>query len=226
MDGLSMFENSPITWTFIGMICMGIIMPGPDLLYILSLGLGRGRGVACVGALGICSGLVVHTLLGAAGLLALVVMSKYGLAVLKVVGAVYLIYLGVKALMSKSMFTVEGAKDEVSLGKVYSTGFLINILNPKFILFSFAFFPQFVNPAKGPAGWQMLQLGLCNMLFALAIFCTIGTFSSMLDKVLYERPKVMRVISGLLGILFILLGLELFYLLYTGAGMMVVPKPN
>ncbi|MDR0534361.1 MAG: LysE family translocator [Verrucomicrobiales bacterium] len=219
-----MLENSPIGWTFIGLICMGIITPGPDLLYILSLGLGRGRGAACVGALGICSGLLVHTLLGAAGLLALVVMSKYGLAVLKVAGAVYLIYLGIRALMAKNMFEVRGAEADLPCGKIFRDGFLINILNPKFILFSFAFFPQFVRPQYGEPGWQMLQLGLCNMLFALAIFCVVGTFSSFADKWLYEKPRVMRAVSGLLGVLFILLGLELFYLLFAGAGM--VPPPT
>jgi threonine/homoserine/homoserine lactone efflux protein len=210
-----MLENSPVTWTFIGMICLGIITPGPDLLYVLSLGLGKGRGAACAGALGICAGLVVHTLLGAAGLLALVVMSKCGLAVLKVAGALYLIYLGVRALMTKNMFAIQGANGELPYGKIFRDGFLINILNPKFILFSFAFFPQFVRPEKGAAGWQMLQLGTCNMLFALAIFCLVGTFSAMMDKMLYERPLVMRVIGGLLGVLFILLGLELFYLLFS-----------
>ncbi len=210
-----MLANSPVSWTFIGIICLGIITPGPDLLYILSLGLGRGRGAAWVGALGICAGLAVHTLLGAAGLLALVVMSKYGLAALKVAGALYLMYLGVRALLTANPLAVTGAGRELSYRQIFRDGLLINLLNPKFILFSFAFFPQFVRPELGAPGWQMLQLGVCNLLFALAIFCAVGTFSSLADRWLYERPRVLRVIGGLLGVLFILLGLELVRLLFS-----------
>ncbi|MDR2463254.1 MAG: LysE family translocator [Verrucomicrobiales bacterium] len=212
-----MWENSPITWTFIGMICVGIVSPGPDMLYILSLGIGRGRSVACAGAAGIAAGLAAHTTLGAAGLLALVRASRHGLAALKAAGAVYLFYLGVKTLTAKSgVLAVRAADGGMSRGRAFRDGFLINILNPKFVLFSLSFFPLFIRDDKGAAGWQMLQLGVCNMVFALVIFCVVGSFSALLDKVVYERPRVLRVINLALGLLFILLGAELFHWLFTG----------
>ncbi|MDR1305452.1 MAG: LysE family transporter [Verrucomicrobiales bacterium] len=104
----------------------------------------------------------------------------------------------------------------MSCRRAFRDGFFINLLNPKFVLFSLSFFPLFIREGRGSAGWQMLQLGVCNLLFALVIFCAVGSCSALLDRVLYERPRVTRAIDLALGALFILLGAELLWLLCAG----------
>jgi threonine/homoserine/homoserine lactone efflux protein len=135
-----------------------VFMPGPNTLYIIARSVQQGRWAGFVSSLGVQVGTMVHMAAAALGLSALLVSSSLAFQVVKYAGAVYLIYLGVKTLLSKE--TIEKAKVHRSkLSRVFYQGMVVNVLNPKTALFFFAFLPQFINPARGPVVIQVALLG-------------------------------------------------------------------
>ena len=142
------------------------LYPGPDTLYILGRSAAQGRAAGVVSALGIGSGAVIHSLLGALGLTAVVAASAMAFSVIKWAGAAYLVYLGVSMLLAKN----EGpamASPPQSLRRIYVQGVLTNVLNPKVALFFLALIPQFIAPGAAHPGLAFLILGLT--------FVTTGT---------------------------------------------------
>ena len=187
-----------------------IVTPGPDMIYVVTRGVSQGRRVGLVSAWGACAGLVFHTALAAAGLSALLRSSATAFMVVKYVGAVYLIYLGVKALLTRNSFSLAGnAAPESGLGKAFLQGVASNVLNPKIALFFLAFLPQFVHPAMGSAASQMLVLGLTFTLLALVIFNVIAYFSGILGELLGRKPAFANVLRWFTGSILIGLGLRL-----------------
>lgn len=136
------------------------LYPGPDTLYIIGRSISQGRGAGVVSALGIGSGAVIHTLLGAAGLTAIVAASATAYQVVKWAGAVYLIWLGLTMLLTRpgGQGTVEAARQ--TLGRIYLQGVVTNVLNPKVALFFLALIPQFVAHGAARPGQAFLVLGL------------------------------------------------------------------
>lgn len=187
-----------------------IITPGPDMIYVVTRGVSQGRRVGLVSAWGACSGLVFHTALAAAGLSALLRSSATAFMVVKYVGAAYLIYLGVKALLNRDSSSVAGtAIPKAGLRKVFFQGVASNVLNPKIALFFLAFLPQFVHPNTGSAASQMLGLGLTFTLLALVVFNMIAYFSGTLGELLGKKPAFANVLRWFTGSVLIGLGLRL-----------------
>ncbi|CAN5582302.1 LysE family translocator [soil metagenome] len=187
-----------------------IVTPGPDMVYVVTRGVAQGRRVGLVSAWGACSGLVFHTALAAAGLSALLRSSATAFMAVKYVGAAYLIYLGVKAFLSRESFSVAGgAVPKAGLWKVFFQGVASNVLNPKIALFFLAFLPQFVHPATGSAASQMLALGLTFTLLALVIFNVIAYFSGTLGEVLGKKPAFANALRWFTGSVLVGLGLRL-----------------
>jgi threonine/homoserine/homoserine lactone efflux protein len=123
-----------------------ILAPGPDSLYVLARGLGQGRRAGVIAALGSSSGLLAHTTLAALGLAVLLQTSEVAFTVVRVGGALYLIYLGVRALLSRERFAIGASAAQFSPRRMYLQGLLTNLLNPKIALFFIAFLLQFVDP--------------------------------------------------------------------------------
>lgn len=142
------------------------LYPGPDTLYILGRSAAQGRAAGVVSALGIGSGAVIHSLLGALGLTAVVAASAMAFSVIKWAGAAYLVYLGVSMLLAKSEGPVKASPPQ-SLRRIYVQGVLTNVLNPKVALFFLALIPQFIAPGAAHPGLAFLVLGLT--------FVTTGT---------------------------------------------------
>jgi threonine/homoserine/homoserine lactone efflux protein len=145
-----------------------IVAPGPDNILVLTSGVAQGRGDALVSAIGTSLGLVVHSVFAAVGLSALLAQSAVAFSVIKYVGAAYLVYLGVRALLSREGFAIR-ADDAPSprLGSILVQAFATNVLNPKVALFFLAFLPQFVGPDAGSAAQQLLLLGMTFALLGL-----------------------------------------------------------
>lgn len=187
-----------------------IVTPGPDMVYVVTRGVAQGRRVGLVSAWGACAGLLFHTALAAAGLSALLRSSATAFMVVKYVGAAYLIYLGVRAFLSRESFPVaEGAVPKAGLRKVFFQGVASNVLNPKIALFFLAFLPQFVHPATGSAASQMLVLGLSFTVLALGIFNVIAYFSGTLGELLGRKPAFANVLRWFTGSVLVGLGLRL-----------------
>jgi threonine/homoserine/homoserine lactone efflux protein len=177
-----------------------IAIPGPNHLYIVARGIAQGRRAGVASAFGVEIGTLVHIAAAAAGLTYLIAQSATLFGVLKWAGAAYLIYLGIRALTSKEAPEQQAAPPE-RLRRVFLEGVLVNVLNPKVILFFLAFLPQFVDPARdAPA--QILILGLVTASLGLAsnlvYAVTAGTLG---DRLRHRALKYVR------GVVYLALGI-------------------
>ena len=153
-----------------------LITPGPAVLYIVARSVEQGRWAGLVSALGVHVGTLVHVAAAALGLSALLVSSALAFDIVKYLGALYLSYLGVRRLLTSDAAAAAAAAAPRSLRRLFTQGIVVNILNPKTALFFLAFLPQFVDPARGQLGLQILCLGL--------IFVALGVVSDGLYAVL------------------------------------------
>src|SRR5260370_1161065 len=139
------------------------LSPGPSILYILSRCLGQGRKAGIVSVLGLATASVIHAVAAALGLSTLFVYSPLAFSLLKYLGALYLIYLGVRGFFSGGPLgaaTAIATGPRPSLWAVFRQGIVTDLLNPKVALFFVAFLPQFVNPSLGSSAGPILVLGL------------------------------------------------------------------
>lgn len=146
-----------------------LLIPGPAVLFIVARGIDQGRRAAIVSALGVETGSLVHISAATLGLSALLVSSATAFSVVKYVGAAYLIYLGIRTLLTRQQAGIEVVVAPKSLRSLFAQGAIVNILNPKTALFFLAFFPQFIDPAHGSVAIQTLLLGC---MFVTLSVCT------------------------------------------------------
>ncbi|MBH9551575.1 LysE family translocator [Inhella gelatinilytica] len=184
--------------------------PGPDNLMVLGLGMSRGRWAGLVFGLGCALGCLNHTLLAVLGVSALVAASPAAFLALKVAGGLYLVWMGVQALRSAGGASVgsQGVSSE-SLGRLFLKGLVANAINPKVVLFFLAFLPQFVQPARGPVGWQLAQLGVIFTLQAAALFGLLGWFAGAIGQRLQQKPGIAMWLDRAAGVVFVGLGVRL-----------------
>jgi threonine/homoserine/homoserine lactone efflux protein len=136
------------------------LTPGADMTYVIARSLGQGRAAGIVSALGVSAGSLVHAMLAAVGLSALVLQSEAAFQAIKYAGAAYLLYLAWKAWRATDAAERATPRPPASLGRIFAEGALTNLLNPKVALFILAFLPLFVDPARGSVAGQILFLGL------------------------------------------------------------------
>lgn len=144
-----------------------ILIPGPAVLYIIARSIHQGRRAGLLSALGVEVGSLVHIVGATLGLSAILVSSSVAFSFVKFAGAAYLIYLGVRTLLTREEPVSTVTVAPVNLRRVFGQGVVVNVLNPKVALFFFAFFPQFIDPDRGSVALQTLVLG--------AVFCVVGT---------------------------------------------------
>ena len=141
-----------------------LVIPGPAVTYVISRSIGHGRAAGLVSVLGIVVGTLLHVTAGTVGLSALLASSVLAFQFIKYLGAAYLIYLGIRTLRRDDSQLLQAASSERRLLRIFAQGVLVNLLNPKTVLFFLAFLPQFVDPSLGHPSLQIFQLGV---LFAL-----------------------------------------------------------
>jgi threonine/homoserine/homoserine lactone efflux protein len=186
-----------------------LIAPGPNVVFIITQSITHGRqaGFACVLG-GVCA-MVVLTGLVAVGLAGLLAASPIAFNVVKWAGAAYLVYIGIRTLLSKDAIRFDRVADKANLGRLFSQGFVTALLNPKLAIFFAAFLPQFVDTAAGNAALQLLALGLTFAALGAVsdgMYATLaGTFGAWLKR----QPLAARVLGWLSGITFIGLGARL-----------------
>ncbi|MFD2262972.1 LysE family translocator [Lacibacterium aquatile] len=135
------------------------ITPGPDMLYVMTRSIAQGRSAGLVSVLGFAAGCYIHGLAAALGLSSLFAAAPLAYDILRLAGAVYLLWLAWSAIRSPSVFAgAEGTLPRAALFVVFRQAFIGNLLNPKVILFFVALFPQFVDPSKGSIILQALLL--------------------------------------------------------------------
>jgi len=146
---------------FVAAALVLLLTPGPAVLYIVTRSLDQGRRAGFVSVLGVHAGALVHVAAAAAGLSAVLVASATAFRVVKYLGAAYLVYLGVRQLLSRVADPVEATlATPPHLRRAFVDGFVVNVLNPKTALFFLAFLPQFVTVSRGAVPAQIIGLGV------------------------------------------------------------------
>jgi threonine/homoserine/homoserine lactone efflux protein len=193
---------------FLGASVALTLAPGPDNLFVLTQGIARGRKAAIVTALGMCSGISVHTTAAAFGISALFYSSAVAFNLVKYAGAAYLLYLAFRTLRERSSVRLSKADERPPIA-LFKRGFIMNVLNPKVAMFFLAFLPQFVSPKADYFALQMLLLGFIFMAQAVIIFTLIGFFSGSIGNFLLARPGIARRFDWLTAGIFASLGIRL-----------------
>ena len=184
--------------------------PGPDNLMVLGFGISRGRRQGMVFGLGCALGCLSHTLLAAVGISGLIAASPMAFGALKVVGGLYLLWLGMQALRSRGGAKVATVNSpELPLRALFAKGLFANAINPKVVLFFLSFLPQFVIAEHGRVALQTVQLGLTFTLQAAVLFAALGYFSGSIGQWLQRRPGAPLWLDRIAGTIFIGLGLKL-----------------
>ncbi|MFD1931821.1 MULTISPECIES: LysE family translocator [Nonomuraea] len=176
-----------------------VLIPGPNHLYIAARGLSQGRAAALASAFGVETGTLVHIAAAAGGLSYLIAQSATWFGVVKWAGVAYLVYLGVRTLTSKDELTTRTAEPQ-PLGKVFLEGVLVNVLNPKVILFFLALLPQFVDPGSGSPAMQIVLFGGTLLLLGLLSDILYAFMAGALSGRLAKRARGLRYFSGLVYI--------------------------
>lgn len=194
---------------FIGAGLLLNITPGPDVLYIVGRSISQGRVAGLVSVLGISTGCLFHVASAALGLSALMLALPLAYDVVRYAGAAYLVWLGLRAMVSKSSPLQARRVDPERLGHVFRQGVLTNMLNPKVALFFLAFLPQFTDRARGPVPLQVALLGLIFIGNGTLVCVAYALVASWLGEWLRTRYDVATWLNRAMGALFVGLGLRL-----------------
>jgi threonine/homoserine/homoserine lactone efflux protein len=198
-------------WLFVITGALLNITPGQDTFYILGRSIAQGVRVGIASALGINAGCLVHTAMAAVGFSAILASSAAAFTVVKLAGAAYLVYLGVRMLLAQGTAAEPGAAaaDSVSWLAAFRDGVLTNVLNPKVALFFLALMPQFIDLESTTKVLAFTVLGL-TFITTGTIWClTLAIAAGRLRAFFAANPNRMKVISRAAGGLFVALGLRL-----------------
>ena len=190
------------------------ITPGPDTAYIVGRSVAQGRGAGLMSAFGISAGCCVHALACAFGLTALLAASATAFTVIKLVGAAYLIYLGVRMIIAKQAATPSGAEAAQAaaakpLRQLFMQGFWTNVLNPKVVLFFVSFFPQFVSADSPHKAWAFLTLGAVFVAMSTVWTSLVAWVAGSVTQRFSGKPGVRKWLDRTVGSAFVGLGLRL-----------------
>lgn len=186
------------------------LTPEIDTFYILSRSISQGKIAGVYSVLGISSGTIVHTILAAIGLSALLKTSVLIFTIVKVVGAFYLLFLGVQMLFKKESRLNTFKMNYISPKKLFTQGVITNVTNPKVALFYISFIPQFISTDNIYGPLPFLILGTIFVLISTLWGLCISLFSSKVTEKLRENLIVETILNKITGTIFIILGLSLF----------------
>jgi len=184
-----------------------LLTPGPAVLYIIARSVDQGRAAGLVSVLSVEVGNFFHAVAAALGLSALLFSSATAFSVVKYLGAAYLIYLGVRKLLSKSAALTETRVQPQSMRRIFSQGVTVAVLNPKTALFFLAFLPQFVDRSRGQIPLQLLSLGCLFVLMAIVSDGLYALLASSAGQWLKSQQKIWLFERYVVGLIYIGLGI-------------------
>ena len=195
-------------WVFALAALLLNLTPGNDMLYVAARSTSQGIKAGIISSLGIMAGCMVHILAAVIGLSAIIAQSALAFNIIKYVGAGYLVYLGIRSIISrKKTFDVKNKMQQQSYTRIFWQGVLTNVLNPKVALFFLAFLPQFINVESKHTALQILFLGtwfnvggtLVNIMVAI-LFGKIGTWLSQSPRFIQWQERITGAMLIALGI--------------------------
>jgi threonine/homoserine/homoserine lactone efflux protein len=188
------------------------LTPGPDMTFFLGRALAQGRAAGLAAMAGASTGILVHTMLVALGLSALIVAAPTAFLVLKVAGALYLAWLAMQAVRNGSALTLpDRPAPRTSLAATWASGLAINLLNPKIILFFMTFLPQFVRAGDPHAAAQLVFLGLLFIAIALLITVPMILAADRVAATLRARPRIGRAMDWVFASVFMAFAAHLLF---------------
>ena len=196
-------------YTFIAASTLLGLAPGPDNIFVLTQSALHGRKAGLLVTLGLCTGLIAHTSAVALGVAALLQASPTAFTLLKMAGALYLIYLAWLAF-SASRAKLRGNADNKLTGiRLYRRGIIMNVTNPKVTIFFLAFLPQFVTADQGGVAQQIFLLGALFILVTLFVFGGIAFLAGALGAWLNDSPKAQVYLNWIAGTVYLGLAIKL-----------------
>ncbi len=197
--------------TFITASVVLSLVPGPDNLFVMSNSALRGWKIGFYTTLGLCTGLIGHTILVGIGVSVIFQTSPMAFNGLKIIGAFYLVYLAWLSIQNKELNLGEASQD-ISNKSYYLTGVVMNLTNPKVAIFFLVFLPQFVNSNNHNVTSQIFLLGLLFICSAFFVFTSIAYLSSFLEGILKKSKTVNKNLNLLAAIIYIALAINLSFI--------------
>ncbi len=207
-----MFEVLSIE-TIIAFVTASVVLslvPGPDNLFVLSHSALKGWKIGFYTTLGLCTGLIGHTILVAIGVSVIFQTSAIAFNGLKIIGACYLLYLAWLSVQNKEL-NLGGTDKNNTNRSYYFIGVIMNLANPKVALFFLVFLPQFVNTSNDNVTIQIFLLGLLFILSALCVFTSIAYLASFLENFLKKSKTVNKNLNILAALVYFVLAINLFF---------------
>jgi len=199
--------------TIIAFVTASVILslvPGPDNIFVMTNSALKGWKTGFYITIGLCTGLIGHTILVAIGVSVIFQTSALAFNGLKIIGACYLVYLGWLSLQSKEL-KIGSSGGENANKSYYKIGVVMNLTNPKVALFFLVFLPQFVNTVNGSVTIQIFLLGFLFILSALCVFSSIAFIGSFLECYLKKSTTVNKNINNLAALVYFALAINLFF---------------
>jgi threonine/homoserine/homoserine lactone efflux protein len=198
-------------WLFIVSGLALNMLPGPDSLYIIGRSAGQGFRAGSVASLGIGTGTLIHVFAAAFGLSAILATSAMAFTIVKIIGCVYLLYIGLAMLFAKENNNQNEptVNKTIPLSKIFYQAFLTNSLNPKIALFFLAFVPQFISPDAPNKALSFIFLGLVFNINGMVWCHFLAWTSSSVSKKLKRNPTVTKCLTKFTGGLFLYFGIKL-----------------
>lgn len=203
MFGITHYEMFLLTCLIVN------ITPGPDTLYVVSRSIAQGRRAGIYSLLGISSGCAIHTLLAALGLSVILMHSAMAFMAVKTLGALYLAYLGLAALLSKDNLILSRQGELLSAKDMYIQGLLTNVLNPKVAIFFLSLLPQFVDPQSPDGVMPFILLGMTFITTGTFWMLLLVSFSATFTAVLRKSEKTAKWLNKICGSIYLLLSAKL-----------------
>jgi threonine/homoserine/homoserine lactone efflux protein len=186
------------------------VSPGPGIFYVAARSLAGGRSEGLASSFGTGLGGLVHVAAGAIGVSALVLASAEAFALLKIAGAAYLVWLGIKT-MREARIDIDIRAEPTGARRAFREGIVVEALNPKTAAFFLAFLPQFVDPAAGPVWLQFLLLGLVSVILNTAADVVVVVVASRARSMAVARPSLLQRLRQGAGLAISSLGLALLF---------------
>jgi len=199
-------------WFFLGAVLILNVTPGPDMMYCAANGLAQGARAGFTSAVGVGFGAIFHSTLAAVGITALIAASEIAFDAIRILGALYLLWMGYRQLRAPVQ-TVNTAPQPLRSQKaIFTRGLVTNILNPKVALFFIAFLPQFISVEAGNPALQIMFLGALVGLTGTLINGMVGAFAGRASSYMSAKYNIGSWINKFSGGVMILLGVRLFFM--------------
>ena len=196
--------------TFFAAAILLALAPGPDNIFVLTQSTLRGRWAGMLVTMGLCTGLVFHSSAVALGVAAIFQTSVVAFSLLKFVGAGYLVYLAWQAFRASAQeVSGDNSVGDISHGKLYRRGIIMNITNPKVSIFFLAFLPQFADPDRGPLTLQLISFGGIFIVATVLVFGSIALMAGFLSQWFNRSAKGQQIMNRIAGTVFIALAVKL-----------------